>query len=460
MNGDDAWMPFPIGMSWQYNNVTDKSAIQFGPHDKTALCAFRATTDSGRRLSGITRREILTTVTKNGFENIQLDGNSYFSALPSYKFVFSPEGNGIDCHRHYEALLAGCIPIMEDNPLVRAKYEGCPILYTTDYSEITPEYLNAKYAEMLNMEYDFSRLFLWFYTAEQRTQIRQYGNYWIRHCNHQSGPDYYRDYHCIAEYFSVIRGTPIVWITIINKGYIEFTKNFLASIDKHRCPFTLVIYCLDKESLAAFSDYQNAVTFDASAFITGQGNHETGLTSWGMSSYKKIVFTKLDAMQYTLEQCKGYGFQGVGYIDTDIIVLKNPTPIILEAMAANPTVDIFHQCDENVNNEQVCTNPALCPNMCSGAIVFKVTTVPTHIFAYSSADRHWHMGDQDYLVKRIDAAGLRRYSISKYIFLNGIFPNLTNDEPLVLPESAVLIHFNCMVGLQKKHNMQRKGMWY
>lgn len=40
---------------------------------------------------------------------------NYFNSLSTYKFVISPEG--IDCHRHYEALLARCVPIIEHNSL-------------------------------------------------------------------------------------------------------------------------------------------------------------------------------------------------------------------------------------------------------------------------------------------------------------------------------------------------------
>jgi hypothetical protein len=92
--------------------------------------------------------------------------------------VVSPEGNGIDCHRHYEALLAGCIPIVERNPLIEEKYKGCPILYTDDYSEITPAYLNARYEEMKTVVYDFSRLFLDYYSSEQQNEIKNCGNFW------------------------------------------------------------------------------------------------------------------------------------------------------------------------------------------------------------------------------------------------------------------------------------------
>lgn len=96
-----------------------------------------------------------------------------------HKFIISPEGNGIDCHRHYEALLAGCIPIVEDNPLIREKYASCPMLYTKTYKEITEPYLQKLYAEMLDTTYDFSCLFLSSYTPDQQTQIQTAGNFWL-----------------------------------------------------------------------------------------------------------------------------------------------------------------------------------------------------------------------------------------------------------------------------------------
>jgi hypothetical protein len=93
----------------------------------------------------------METLQRSGIMNITLDHNDYFSILPSSKFVISPEGNGIDCHRHYEALLAGAIPVMEKNPLTEEKYKDLPVLWTTDYSEITREYLEQKYNEMIDL---------------------------------------------------------------------------------------------------------------------------------------------------------------------------------------------------------------------------------------------------------------------------------------------------------------------
>jgi hypothetical protein len=177
---NDEWVPFPIGMGWTLIHSSSLlPEIQCGKHTNLVLCAINPDTDQRRRGSSpLHRRRILETLRKNGIQNTYIHGPSYFKTLPTYKFIISPEGNGIDCHRHYEALMAGCIPIMEDHPGIREKYKGCPILYTKDYSEITPDYLEKVYTEMADKEYDFSRLLLSSYSTEEQTQIRENGNYW------------------------------------------------------------------------------------------------------------------------------------------------------------------------------------------------------------------------------------------------------------------------------------------
>jgi hypothetical protein len=62
--------------------------------------------------------------------------------------------------------------------MIEEKYAGCPILYTSDYSEITEEYLLQKYSEMIDKTYDFSKLFLSYYNDETQQYIKQCGNYW------------------------------------------------------------------------------------------------------------------------------------------------------------------------------------------------------------------------------------------------------------------------------------------
>jgi hypothetical protein len=177
---NDDWVEFPIGMSWQFVNYPEPINNAFlGDHVNLVLCAIKDHTDQRRRgSSSVNRCTILNSLRQNGIQNVHMDSTAYFSSLPQYKFVISPEGNGIDCHRHYEALMAGCIPIVEENPDIRYKYRGCPVLFTKDYSEITPDYLASVYKKMSAEVYNFSYLYLSSYAPMVQRQIKENGNYW------------------------------------------------------------------------------------------------------------------------------------------------------------------------------------------------------------------------------------------------------------------------------------------
>ena len=169
-----------IGMSYVYSNFKNMTTeFQIGSHENLVLCAISTGTDQRRRgTNPINRTQIVENLQTKTIPNISLQGLEYFKSLPKYKFVISPEGNGIDCHQHYEALMAKCIPIVEDSPLIRAKYGNAPILYTRDYSEITQEYLEQKYAEMLDQQWDFSRLLMQSWSPEEQLLIMYRGNFW------------------------------------------------------------------------------------------------------------------------------------------------------------------------------------------------------------------------------------------------------------------------------------------
>jgi hypothetical protein len=185
-DGSDGWLPYTIGVNrifirYKHCSLT---SVQIGSHENLVFCAVNSATDSNRRPSGKNRSSIIETLKqKEIYNNYGYD--DYFEQLPKYKFVISPEGNGIDCHRHYEALMAGSIPIVEHNDGIKEQYAGCPILYTDDYSEITAAYLEQKYKEMCEQKWDFSRLFLNFYDEETKNQIKIQGNFWAASLNPQ-----------------------------------------------------------------------------------------------------------------------------------------------------------------------------------------------------------------------------------------------------------------------------------
>lgn len=188
-DGSDGITATSIGMCYgfaKFKGTVYPSLIQ---KENLCLCAINTGTDHHRRgMSPINRRTIAETLSHNGFTNTAIETEQYFTELPKYKFVISPEGNGIDCHRHYEALMAKCIPIVEDSPLIRAKYGNAPILYTRDYSEITQEYLEQKYEMMLDQHWDFSNLFMASWSPEEQVLIKMRGNFW---CERLAGKPWY-----------------------------------------------------------------------------------------------------------------------------------------------------------------------------------------------------------------------------------------------------------------------------
>jgi hypothetical protein len=74
------------------------------------------------------------------------------SALTRYSFVASPPGNGLDCHRTWEAMYLGCVPIVLRSHMAQT-YEllGLPVWVIDSFEEVcslTEEQLRAKFIEM------------------------------------------------------------------------------------------------------------------------------------------------------------------------------------------------------------------------------------------------------------------------------------------------------------------------
>ena len=73
---------------------------------------------------------------------LRLEETAYFKNMASYKYVFSPHGNGIDCHRTWEALALGCVPIVERSGIVDV-FESLPVIVVDKWSDVTEELLHG-----------------------------------------------------------------------------------------------------------------------------------------------------------------------------------------------------------------------------------------------------------------------------------------------------------------------------
>ncbi len=82
------------------------------------------------------------------------NSRTYRKVLAGHMFVASPPGNGPDCHRTWEAMYLGAVPIVEDNHMNRYFASlGLPLLLVKDWSEInewTETTIARKYREILD----------------------------------------------------------------------------------------------------------------------------------------------------------------------------------------------------------------------------------------------------------------------------------------------------------------------
>jgi hypothetical protein len=82
-----------------------------------------------------------------------------------YAFIISPSGEGVDCHRTWEGLSLGCIPILKRYPMSDV-FDHLPVVVIDDWSEINQDFLNQKLHDIQNQEFIFSKLFLRYWVNE------------------------------------------------------------------------------------------------------------------------------------------------------------------------------------------------------------------------------------------------------------------------------------------------------
>jgi hypothetical protein len=76
-----------------------------------------------------------------------------------YAFVISPHGNGLDCHRTWEALILGCIPIVTKSPL-DILYKDLPVLIVNNWRDVTLELLHTTIEEFKLRRFNMDKLTL------------------------------------------------------------------------------------------------------------------------------------------------------------------------------------------------------------------------------------------------------------------------------------------------------------
>lgn len=185
--------PLPIGPKWQHSSTelygeskeATRSALlaragspaqvaaSFAKGEREVLLMLTpmAPTHASRRPEAL--QSILASVEGAVMVERRMDYEDFLDSMAQAIFVLSPPGWGADCHRHWEALLMGTIPVMLSTAN-DSLFRGLPVVIVEDYSLLTREILLSKYEELHSpaREWDWSRLFVEAWASEFAEVLR------------------------------------------------------------------------------------------------------------------------------------------------------------------------------------------------------------------------------------------------------------------------------------------------
>jgi hypothetical protein len=101
------------------------------------------------------------------YEPIHIERLHSWEKQIEYAFVISPHGNGLDCHRLWEALVLGCIPIVKTSG-IDALYKGLPVLILQSWSDLNLNLLSTTVNTFKNTSFQYEKLELSYWIEQFR----------------------------------------------------------------------------------------------------------------------------------------------------------------------------------------------------------------------------------------------------------------------------------------------------
>jgi hypothetical protein len=171
----------PIGMDYH----TKENALQQETHlirvknDSPSLKDRKITCYSNFHFNnpenskyGHDRRDAISKINKEliFYEPVKIERIESWKNQAEYAFIVSPHGNGLDCHRTWEALILGSIPIVKTSP-IDSLFDDLPVLIVDDWSDITDELLQKTVARFSTMQFNYEKLYLSYWVNIIRSTV-------------------------------------------------------------------------------------------------------------------------------------------------------------------------------------------------------------------------------------------------------------------------------------------------
>lgn len=155
-------IPIPIGLQNRYtlkgdHNVIQKYINEKDQYEKDYFVYVNFAINTNRKV----RQKAYDYFSQKAFSTV-IERTEYQENLKNTlrsQFVISPPGNGLDCHRTWEAVHLGAIPVVLSSQMDSA-FDDLPIIIVSDWKQVTPEYLKKKSQEFSKKEFNFDKMYI------------------------------------------------------------------------------------------------------------------------------------------------------------------------------------------------------------------------------------------------------------------------------------------------------------
>ena len=223
-------------------------------------------------------------------------------------------------------------------------------------------------------------------------------------------------------------------ITITSKWYIEYTLNMLFSLNELNLSNIVNVYCLDNESYEQINERgYNGKKIDTKYKIT------TSPTQFGTNEFNTFMYYKMKVIRDALKQNKE-----ILYTDGDVVFKKKN---FLQYLDNSFNCDLLAIKDFNVENPQK-------TSICAGFMYLKSNLkIKKIINPKIISKNNFKIQDQEIINSK--RKWINFEFLSQEDYCNGSF-YMKNNKIL----NPTVIHFNYIVGDNKKDVMKKYNSWY
>tara|TARA_B100000925_G_scaffold291715_1_gene280947 strand:+ start:8401 stop:9096 length:696 start_codon:yes stop_codon:yes gene_type:complete len=223
-------------------------------------------------------------------------------------------------------------------------------------------------------------------------------------------------------------------LTLTNKGYIKYTKNLINSINKNNIDLNLFIYTMDQHSFNYFKKLNENV------FLI-EGLNTKKFLKQNSPEFGNYMLEKIKIIHQALQT-----FESVIYLDGDIVIKKN---FLNHLSHYEKDYDLLIQDDKNPKKPHI-------EYLCAGFMKINSNTKTVNFFDSKNISKEMIMTglhDQQYINENKNK--LNYFKLPLDLYPNGAHFYLNHDSI-----DPYIIHFNYVLGNEKRKLMKKYGEWY